>query len=146
NLGHKNRTGRNITWVVLWKRNPRGESCVHNARHLTAFDAKISTLVHTGHKCMRAIAEIRSQLLNHGRIRRKNQLLMNGIGLPGIDNLYAEFAAHLEIVRRIGIASRVRLVDEPALLSVVTFDNRAAGQYGFNKLTIAIDAKIHELG
>jgi hypothetical protein len=85
--------------VVLWKRNPGGVNSVHNVRHLTAFDAEISMLVHARHKCVRAIAEIGSQLLNQGRIGRKNQLFMNGVGLPGIDDLYAEFLTDLEIVR-----------------------------------------------
>ena len=56
-------------------------------------------LVHTRHKCVRAIAEIGSQLLNQRRIGLENQLFMNRVGLPGIDDLYAEFAANLEIIR-----------------------------------------------
>jgi hypothetical protein len=83
--------------VVLLKRSPGGEN--HNARHLTAFDVEISMLVHARHKGARTVAEIGSQLLDQGRIGRKNQLFVNGVGLPGIDDLYAEFLADLEIVR-----------------------------------------------
>src|SRR5690349_17413016 len=110
------------------------------------FGPPISMLRRLRNEDGRRKSEIRAELLDQLRVRRKNELLVNRSRIACIDDLHLELIASHELVGRINITAGISLVDEPAVSLIrAALNNLASRHDRFDECAVTIQTKLKEL-
>src|SRR5262249_39084706 len=91
-------------------------------------------------------SEVRSNLMDKGRIRGKCQFLMNFLRLSRIDYLDPEFISSHKVLRGINIGAGIGLVDKSIAFVFCTAGNDLlSGHDGLDQFSVPVDSKIEKL-